>query len=147
MHGALATFLTEMDGLEQVAGVVVLAATNRPEQIDAALLRPGRFDVLLYVPPPGEEERGEILEQMTAGMGLREGVELGSLAARTEGFTGAELEALCREAYMTSSSSGRGSGVGAEDFEDALSGMAPMLTREDIEGYEAFRGARGGIKG
>ena len=143
----LATFLTEMDGLEQVAGVVVLAATNRPEQIDAALLRPGRFDVLLYVPPPGEEERREILEQMTAGMGLREGVELGSLAARTEGFTGAELEALCREAYMTSSSSGRGSGVGAEDFEDALSGMAPMLTREDIEGYEAFRGARGGMKG
>ncbi|QDZ23516.1 P-loop-containing nucleoside triphosphate hydrolase [Chloropicon primus] len=144
----LATFLTEMDGLEQISGVIVLAATNRPDEIDEALLRPGRFDMLLYVPPPNAEERLLLLNYLTKGMKFKgSGVQLESLAERTEGFTGAELEALCREAYMIASSS-----CGGEDhqvevleeghFEDALLGMTPMLSEEEIRNYERFRTKR-----
>ena len=136
----LATFLTEMDGLEQISGVIVLAATNRPEEIDEALLRPGRFDMLLYVPPPSEGERLLLLEYLTKGMKLKSGIELESLAKRTEHFTGAELEALCREAYMNASTDlSSDIEISQDDFEDAFSGMTPMLTSDELETYSNFR--------
>merc|ERR1719410_3163985 len=104
----LATFLTEMDGLEQISGVIVLAATNRPGDIDEALLRPGRFDMLLYVPPPNETERLLLLNYLTKGMKCKGDLQLKYFAGQTENFSGAELEALCREAYMNASSSSEG---------------------------------------
>ena len=148
----LATFLTEMDGLEQVSGVIVLAASNRPEDIDQALLRPGRFDALLYVPPPTQSERLALLTHLTKGMHLHPSASgsvplLVEMAGRTEGFTGAELEALCREAFMnasfglTTNHDGEVT-VSQEDFGNALLGMTPLLDKQEIEKFEKFSGAR-----
>ncbi len=94
------TLLSEMDGLEELQGVVVLGATNRPTLLDPALLRPGRFDELLYVPVPEEEGRLHILRIHTQDMPLGEDVSLERLAAETHGYTGADLEDLVRRAGM-----------------------------------------------
>ncbi|KAH9299256.1 hypothetical protein KI387_030938, partial [Taxus chinensis] len=87
----LSTLLTEIDGLELTTGVLVLGATNRPEAIDAALMRPGRFDVVLYVPPPDLEGRIEVLRVHTRNMKLMDDVDLSQIAKQTQFFTGAEL--------------------------------------------------------
>lgn len=94
------TLLAEMDGLEELQGVVVIGATNRPTLIDPALLRPGRFDELVYVPVPDEDGRRKILEIHTGGMPLGDDVDLDDLARRTEGYTGADLEDLVRRAGL-----------------------------------------------
>ncbi len=92
--------LTEMDGLVELQGVVVIGATNRPDILDPALLRPGRFDRLLYVPPPDLEARKEIFKIHTRGKPLAEDVNIDELAKRTEGYTGADIAAVCNEATM-----------------------------------------------
>ena len=94
------TILAEMDGLEELQSVVVIGATNRPNLIDPALLRPGRFDELIYVPVPDEAGRRHILGIHTKEMPLAKDVDLDSLAARTERFTGADLEDLVRRAGL-----------------------------------------------
>jgi transitional endoplasmic reticulum ATPase len=94
------TILAEMDGLEELQGVVVVGATNRPTLLDPALLRPGRFDELVYVPVPGAEGRRTILGIHTAEMPLADDVDLDRLAARTQGYTGADLENLARRAGL-----------------------------------------------
>ncbi|MBI4498614.1 MAG: CDC48 family AAA ATPase [Chloroflexi bacterium] len=93
-------FLTEMDGIEELRGVVVLGATNRPDIIDPALLRPGRFDITVELPPPDRAARRAILEIHTRGRPLGEDVDLDALAEQTEGLVGADLEGLCRRAAM-----------------------------------------------
>ena len=92
--------LTELDGLEELKNVVVVAATNRPELIDPALLRPGRLDRLIYIRPPDQREREVIFSIHTKGKPLSPEVEVGKLAERTEGYVGADIEAICREAAM-----------------------------------------------
>lgn len=92
--------LTEMDGIHRLDNVVVIAATNRPDIIDPALLRPGRFDKLIYVPPPDLNARIEILKIHTRNMPLAGDVDLYEIARKTEGYSGADLEALVREAAM-----------------------------------------------
>ncbi len=99
-ESVLNQLLTEMDGLEVSKNVAIIASTNRPDIIDPALLRPGRFDAMLLVPAPSFEERLEILRVHTAGMPLASDVNLDSIAAQTEHFSGADLENLCREAGM-----------------------------------------------
>jgi transitional endoplasmic reticulum ATPase len=94
------TLLTELDGLEELSRVVVIGATNRPILIDPALLRPGRFDELVYVPVPDAIGRRKILGIHTARMPLAPDVDLDALAARTAGFTGADLEGLVRRAGL-----------------------------------------------
>jgi len=94
----ISQLLTEMDGLEELRGVIVIAATNRPDIIDPALLRPGRFDKLLYIPPPDLEARKEILRIHTRKKPLAEDVDLDEIAKKTEGYTGADLEAVCNTA-------------------------------------------------
>jgi len=94
------TILAEMDGLEELQSVVVIGATNRPNLIDPALLRPGRFDELIYVSVPDEGGRRRILSIHTAKMPLGDDVDLDALAARTERFTGADLEDLVRRAGL-----------------------------------------------
>ncbi len=94
------TILAEMDGLEELRGVVVIGATNRPTLIDPALLRPGRFDELIYVPVPDEEGRRIILRIHTARMPLDGDVRLDALVERTQGYTGADLEDLVRRAGL-----------------------------------------------
>ncbi len=104
----VAQLLTELDGIEELKGVVVIAATNRPDLLDPALLRPGRFDRLVYVPPPDEEARLEILKIHTRSMPLADGVDLRELARRTEGCTGADLRAICVEAGLIALRENRG---------------------------------------
>jgi transitional endoplasmic reticulum ATPase len=92
--------LTELDGIEELKEVVVLAATNRLDRVDPALLRPGRFDFLVELPAPDQEARLSILRVHTRRMPLADDVNLAALAAETEGFVGAEIEELCRRAAL-----------------------------------------------
>ncbi|MEE8198104.1 MAG: CDC48 family AAA ATPase [Thermoplasmata archaeon] len=96
----ISQMLVELDGLEELHNVTVIAATNRPDMLDPALLRPGRFDRLIHVPAPTLEARVEILKIHTQGKPLSDEVKLEDLAKRTEDFTGADLEALANEASM-----------------------------------------------
>ncbi|CDH52954.1 aaa family cdc48 subfamily [Lichtheimia corymbifera JMRC:FSU:9682] len=96
----LSTLLNEMDGVETAASVLVVGATNRPDMLDAALLRPGRFDRMIYVPPPDATGRYEILKIHTRSTPLGEDVDLRTIADKTNMYTGADLENLCREAAM-----------------------------------------------
>nr|GLL34147.1 cell division control protein 48 homolog B isoform X2 [Ipomoea trifida] len=135
----LSTLLTEMDGLEQVKGILVLAATNRPQAIDAALMRPGRFDLVLYVPPPDLEARYEILRVHTRTMKLDADVDLRQLAENTELFTGAELEGLCREAGIVALREDISATVVCDrHFQNVRQSLNPALTREEIESYSSF---------
>ncbi|MGB2581652.1 MAG: CDC48 family AAA ATPase [Thermoplasmata archaeon] len=96
----ISQILTEMDGLEALHNVIVIAATNRPDMIDSALLRPGRFDRLVYIPPPDPEARKEILRIHTKGRPLTDDVDIDKLASRMHNFTGAEIAAVANEAIM-----------------------------------------------
>ncbi|MFZ3059805.1 MAG: CDC48 family AAA ATPase [Candidatus Methanoperedens sp.] len=92
--------LTELDGLEELKNVVVIAATNRPDMVDPALLRPGRFDRFIYIRPPELKEREAILKIHLKGKPLSGEVDIKELARRTEGYVGADIEAICREAAI-----------------------------------------------
>ncbi|TWF48001.1 CDC48 family AAA ATPase [Neorhizobium alkalisoli] len=131
------TILAEMDGLEELQGVVVLAATNRPTLLDPALLRPGRFDELVYVPVPEAKGRRKILGIHTKGMPLASHVDLDALAERTERFTGADLEDLTRRAGLLALRSNIDvTEVRAEDFERAFHDTRPSVTPEVEREYE-----------
>jgi len=92
--------LTELDGLEELEDVVVIATTNRPDLIDTALLRPGRLDRHVHVPVPDEEARRAIFAVHSENKPLADDVDLDELAAETDGYVGADIEAVCREASM-----------------------------------------------
>ncbi|MFT5958734.1 MAG: transitional endoplasmic reticulum ATPase, partial [Polaribacter sp.] len=93
----ISQFLTEMDGIEDLKGVVVLAATNRIDLIDPALLRSGRFDLLFELPAPDEKTREKIFKIHTRNKHLQKNVNLKSLAKMTEGMVGADIEFICRK--------------------------------------------------
>lgn len=136
----LSTLLTEMDGLEEAKGVLVLAATNRPYAIDAALMRPGRFDLILYVPPPDLEGRFEILKVHTRGMNLGSDVDLRKLAEDTELFTGAELQGLCKEVGIVALRENIDASVVYDHhFKTAKNSLKPALTAEEIVSYSSFK--------
>ncbi|MEM2874251.1 MAG: CDC48 family AAA ATPase [Candidatus Nanoarchaeia archaeon] len=127
--------LTEMDGLEEMADVVVLAATNRPELVDPALLRPGRFDRFLLVPPPDEATRLEILKVHLKNMPT-EKLDLVEMAKRLEGYSGADIEAICREAAMLALREDiKAKVVKKAHFEQALEKVRPSLSKRDIDRY------------
>jgi transitional endoplasmic reticulum ATPase len=96
----ISQLLTEIDGLETLNNVVILASTNRPDIVDPALLRPGRFDRLVYVRPPTLEGRREILDIYSSKMPLSDDVNLEELSRNLEGFVGSDIQALCREAGL-----------------------------------------------
>lgn len=96
----ISQFLTELDGIEELKGIVVLAASNRPDIIDPALLRPGRFDIQLELPVPDEEARLEIFKIHTKDKPLGSDVNLESLAKSAEGLVGSDVEGICRRASM-----------------------------------------------
>ncbi|KAF3324056.1 cell division control protein 48 B isoform X1 [Carex littledalei] len=132
----LSTLLTEMDGLELSTGIIVLAATNRPRAIDAALLRPGRFDLVLYVPPPDLEGRHEILKIHTRKMMLSEDIDLLAIAQQTDLFTGADLECLCREAGMLALREDlMATCIRSHHFHVARSLLRPSLTKSVVDEY------------
>nr|XP_039335036.1 ATPase family protein 2 homolog isoform X2 [Saimiri boliviensis boliviensis] len=96
----LAQLLTEMDGIEQLKDVTILAATNRPDRIDKALMRPGRIDRIIYVPLPDEATRREILKLQFHSMPISNDVDLNELILQTDSYSGAEIVAVCREAAL-----------------------------------------------
>jgi transitional endoplasmic reticulum ATPase len=134
------TILAEMDGLEELQNVVLIGATNRPTLIDPALLRPGRFDELIYVGPPDTAGRRRILAIHTRDMPLADDVDLESFAQRTDRFTGADLEDLVRRAGLTALRRGLDSGqVTKEDFEAALAETRASVTPEMLEEYSRIQ--------
>jgi len=131
--------LTSLDGLESLESVTVLAATNRPDIVDKALLRPGRFDRIVLVPVPDRDARLEILRVHTSRMPLK-GVDLEDLAERTDGFVGADIESLCREAALTAlRNNANADEVCMSDFEKALTVVVPSTNEETMRYYERFR--------
>jgi transitional endoplasmic reticulum ATPase len=134
------TILAEMDGLDELKSVVLIGATNRPSLIDPALLRPGRFDELIYVAPPEAAGRKQILSIHTSTMPLAKDIDLESLAQRTERFTGADLEDLVRRAGMTALRRGLDAPeVTSADFESALAETRASVTPEMLEEYERIQ--------
>jgi len=134
------TILSEMDGLEELQSVVVIGATNRPNLIDPALLRPGRFDELIYVSVPDRPGRRHILAIHGKRMPLGEDVDLDDLAGRTERFTGADLEDLVRRAGMFALRESIATAeVTMAHFEKALSETRASVTREMEEDYEKIQ--------
>ena len=132
------TLLTEMDGLAGLKNVVVLAATNRPEAIDPALLRPGRFDRIIEIPMPDAETRLAIFKVHTRNMPLDKSVSLEELANQTDGYTGAEIENICREAGMNAIRANRDY-VTREDFQRALQEVKPTIPKEVTERIKRFK--------
>ena len=96
----ISQLLTEMDGVEELKGVLIIAATNRKDMLDPALLRPGRFDVLLELPLPDAADRAAIFRIHLAGKPVAEDVDVDELAAHTEGFSGADVERVCQRATL-----------------------------------------------
>jgi len=141
--------LTELDGIEELEDVVVVATTNRPDLIDSALLRPGRLDRHIHVPVPDEEARRAILEVHTRTKPIADDVDLDSLARRTDGFVGADIESLVREATMAATREFINSvsreeiadsvgnvRVKAEHFEQALDEVGPSVDEDVRQRYE-----------
>jgi transitional endoplasmic reticulum ATPase len=134
------TILAEMDGLEELNNVVLIGATNRPNLIDPALLRPGRFDELIFVGVPDVAGRLRILTIHTSAMPLAKDVDLGSLAQRAERFTGADLEDLTRRAGLTALRRGLESAeVTMADFDAALLDTRASVTDEMLTDYERIQ--------
>ncbi len=112
--------LTEMDGLEELKDVIVIAATNRPDIVDAALLRPGRLDRLIYIQSPDKEAREKIFEVHLRGKPIGEDVEIEELAEMTDGYVGADIAAIVKEAVMSALREFITSGITEEHIKDAL---------------------------
>lgn len=141
----VAALLTELDGIEDLENVVVVGATNRPDLVDPALLRPGRLERLVYVPPPDGGARGKILAAATRRMPLEPGLDVTSIAAECEGFSAADLEGLARSAAMTAMRQSIDAPiVTLEHFEIARSEATPSLNRDVVQRLEAFASERTG---
>ncbi len=136
------TILAEMDGLEELQSVVVIGATNRPTLVDPALLRPGRFDELVYVGTPDAEGRERILGIHAANMPLAEDVDLRAIADKTERFTGADLEDVVRRAGLNAlqRAGNQVQQVTAADFEAALEDSRATVSPKMEEEYKKMRG-------
>jgi len=129
--------LSEMDGLEEMNDVVVIAATNRPDILDPALLRPGRFDRIVMAQIPDEKAREEIFKVHTGTMPLSEDVDIKTLAAETKGYTGSDIESICREAGMlTLREDLSAKEISMKKFNEALKKVNPSITERDIKTYE-----------
>jgi transitional endoplasmic reticulum ATPase len=134
-------FLAQLDGLTPLERVIVVGATNRPEAIDPAMLRPGRFDKILYVPPPDIDGRIAILTRNMQGVPMADEVSLRDIAVQTEGYSGADIVALCREAKMFAMKAevdGAARPVSKTDFDRAISSVKPSIDKSVVARYELF---------
>ncbi|MDP6049282.1 MAG: CDC48 family AAA ATPase [Candidatus Bathyarchaeota archaeon] len=133
----ISQLLTEIDGLLMLQNVLVIAATNRPDIIDPAVLRPGRFDRRVYVPAPDNAARLRILQVKTENMPLDKEVNLEDLVRKMDGYSGADIESVTREAGMNSLRRDRDTEkVTFADFEDALAATVPSITPEMEKWYQ-----------
>jgi len=125
------SLLAEMDGISNQKNVVVIAATNRADILDPALLRPGRFDKLVEIPLPDEEARLAIFKVHTKGMPLDKGVDLEELVKKTEEYSGADISALCREAGLNALRENvNAKKVGPKHFENAFNDIKPLMKQQ-----------------
>lgn len=139
--------LTEMDGLEELHNVVIIAATNRPDLLDPATLRPGRFDKILLVPIPDQKARVEIFKVHTRNMPMDSSVDLEKLSRLTEDFVGADIEAFCRNAAMKALREALLEGldtvntkkVTIEHFNEVLKTMKPSVSKDTMKSYQNFQ--------
>jgi len=135
----ISQLLTEMDGLVTLQDIVVIAATNRPDVVDPAVLRPGRFDRLIYVSEPDEKSRLQIFKIYTKGMPTAKDVDLSQLATLTRYYSGADIESLCREAAMHALRRDVKAGeVTMKDFQDAIKEVGPSVTPDMEKWYKGF---------
>lgn len=139
----LTTLLNEMDGFEELKNVLVVAATNKPQSIDAALMRPGRFDNAFYIGPPDEDTRREIFEKRFQKVDVADGVreQISEYARLTEGFSGAEVVAICQAAGEKAFDCDR-EHITEGDVLDAIARTPKSITSEMLEEYERWNQAR-----
>lgn len=141
----LTLLLNEIDGVEELKGVVIVAATNRPAEIDAALLRPGRLDRHIYVAPPDREARVQIITNGSKKFNLADDVSIEAFADATEGCSGAEVALLCQEAGLAAiMEDNEATCVQRRHFDHALAGISKGITPEMLQYYEEFA-SRGGL--
>ncbi|MEC7170013.1 MAG: CDC48 family AAA ATPase, partial [Candidatus Thermoplasmatota archaeon] len=133
MNRVVNQILSSMDGVESMEGVIVVAATNRPEMIDPALLRSGRFERVLHVPPPDRQSRLEILKIHSSEMPLGR-FKLDDIADDLENYTGADIEAICREAALIAMRAGKKT-VSKSHFEEAVNRVRPTVNKDMLEYY------------
>src|SRR5881397_1628218 len=135
----ISQLLTELDGIESLENVVVIGATNRPDIIDPAILRPGRFDRLIFVPAPDHATRMQILKIHTRNMPLSQDVDVDQITRQAAGYSGADMEAVCREAGLISLRRDiETKSVTMEDFRDALERVKPSMTSDMEKWYQGF---------
>jgi transitional endoplasmic reticulum ATPase len=135
----ISQLLTEIDGIESLQNVLVIAATNRPDILDPAVLRPGRFDRMIYVPSPDLDSLKEIFKIHTHSMPLSRDVVLDELARKAQGYSGADIEAICREAAIDALREDINSTeVSLRDFNKATERVGPSITPEDDAWYQKF---------
>lgn len=141
----VASLLTELDGAEPLTNVAVLGATNRPELIDPALLRPGRLERLVFVPPPDADARGDILRTAGRDVPLADSVDLDALAADLDGYSAADCAALLREAAMTAMRRDLDAAeVTADDLKAARKSVRPSLDPDQVESLRTYADSRSG---
>ncbi|MGD8505320.1 MAG: CDC48 family AAA ATPase [Candidatus Bathyarchaeota archaeon] len=135
----ISQLLTEMDGIMTLEDVVIIAATNRPDIVDPAVLRPGRFDRLIYVPEPNEKARLEIFKIYTKDMPLVKDLNLSELARKTRSYSGADIDAICREAALNALRRDINSkNVTIDDFQNALEKVGPTISPDMEAWYKGF---------
>ena len=135
----ISQLLTEMDGIESLQNVVVIAATNRPDILDPAVMRPGRFDRLIDVPAPDSKALMQIFKIHARDMPLSKDVDLQEIAVKAKGYSGADVEALCREAAMNAlRDSIDAKEVTRKDFDYAMETIKPSINEKMEEYYSQF---------
>jgi transitional endoplasmic reticulum ATPase len=135
----ISQLLTELDGLSSSKEIILIAATNRPDILDPALIRPGRIDRLCYVPPPTVTERLEIYKIFTTKMPLGPDVNLEKLSTQSDFFTGADIESHCRESAIRALRENiRAKKINLSHFELAMKDIHPSASKEVCEFYEKF---------
>ncbi|MFN2521836.1 MAG: AAA family ATPase, partial [Mycobacteriales bacterium] len=139
----VAALLTELDGVESLRDVVVVGATNRPDLVDPALLRPGRLERLVFVPPPDADARVQILRAASRDVPLDASVDVAALGVRTEGFSAADCSALVREAALTAMRESMAAAtVTAAHVEAALATVRPSLDPVQVAALQAYADRR-----
>jgi len=135
----ISQLLTEMDGIVALEDIVVIAATNRPDIVDPAVLRPGRFDRLIYVPEPDEKSKLQIFKIYTKNMPLAKDVSLPQLVAIAKSYSGADIEAFCREAAMHALRMDvNAKEVRMIDFQEATKSAGPSISPDMEKWYKSF---------
>jgi transitional endoplasmic reticulum ATPase len=128
-----------MDGINTLHDIVIVAATNRPDMVDPAVIRPGRFDRLIYAPEPDEKSRVQIFKLYTKNMPLEQDVDVNQLALATKYYSGADIESLCREAAIRALRRDINvQKITNKDFQDALKDVGPSITPDMEKWYKSF---------